>query len=109
MSPHCIYECENNLAQRLPADMEEKIIKCHRFVLRAQRRHDYQLSHILNMRLEQNSSRFNWEVFQILWNRECTRWLKDDAVWEEENEETEDAEEIIDNEFETDSEGEEGE
>ena len=109
MSPHCIYESENNLAQRLPADMEEKIIKCHQFVLRAQRRHDYQLSHILNMRLEQNSSRFNWEVFQILWNRECTRWLKDDAVWEEENEETEDAEEIIDNEFETDSEGEEGE
>ena len=44
-----------------------------------------------------------------MWNRECTRWLKDDAVWEEENEETEDAEEIIDNEFETDSEGEEGE
>ena len=34
---------------------------------------------------------------------------EDDAVWEEENEETEDAEEIIDNEFETDSEGEEGE
>ena len=59
MSPHCIYESENNLAQRLPADMEEKIIKCHQFVLRAQRRHDYQLSHILNMRLEQNSSRFN--------------------------------------------------
>ena len=34
---------------------------------------------------------------------------EDDVVWEEENEETEDAEEIIDNEFETDSEGEEGE
>ena len=34
---------------------------------------------------------------------------EDDAVWKEENEETEDAEEIIDNEFETDSEGEEGE
>ena len=34
---------------------------------------------------------------------------EDDAVWEDENEETEDAEEIIDNEFETGSEGEEGE
>ena len=34
---------------------------------------------------------------------------EDDAVWEEEDEETEDAEEIIDNEFETDNEGEEGE
>ena len=35
---------------------------------------------------------------------------EDDAVWEEENEETDkNAEEIIDNEFETDSEGEEGE
>ena len=37
------------LAQRLPADMEEKIVEFHRFVLRARRRHDYQLSHILNM------------------------------------------------------------
>ena len=34
---------------------------------------------------------------------------EDDVVWEEENEETEDAEEIIDNEFETVSEGKEGE
>ena len=34
---------------------------------------------------------------------------KNDAVWEEENEETEDAEKIIDNELETGSEGEEGE
>ena len=34
---------------------------------------------------------------------------EDNAVWEEENEETEDAEEIIDNEFETVSEGKEGE
>ena len=31
------------------------------------------------------------------------------SVWEEEKEETEDAEEIIDNEFETSSEGKEGE
>ena len=34
---------------------------------------------------------------------------EDNAVWEEENEETEDAEEIIDNELETGSESEEGE
>ena len=34
---------------------------------------------------------------------------EDDAVWEEENEETEDAEEIIDNEFKTGGESEEGE
>ena len=34
---------------------------------------------------------------------------EDNAVWEEENEETEDAEEIIDNEFETVREGKEGE
>ena len=37
------------LAQRLLAEMEEKIVEFHRFVLRARRRHDYQLSHILNM------------------------------------------------------------
>ena len=36
------------LARRLPADMEEKIVEFHRFVLRARRRYDYQLSHILN-------------------------------------------------------------
>ena len=34
---------------------------------------------------------------------------EEDAVWEKENVETEDAEEIIDNEFETVSEGKEGE
>ena len=39
---------KTTLAQRLPADMEEKIIEFHRFVLRARRRHDYQLSLILN-------------------------------------------------------------
>ena len=39
---------KTTLAQRLPADMEEKIVEFHRFVLRARRRHDYQLSHILN-------------------------------------------------------------
>ena len=35
--------------------------------------------------------------------------LEDDAVWEDENDETEDGEEIIDNEFETGSESDEGE
>ena len=36
------------LVVKLPAGMEEKIVEFHRFVLRARRRHDYQLSHILN-------------------------------------------------------------
>ena len=36
------------LVVKLPADMEEKIVELHRFVLRARRRHDYQLSHIIN-------------------------------------------------------------
>ena len=36
------------LVVKLPADMEEKIVEFHRFVLRARRRHDYQLSHIIN-------------------------------------------------------------
>ena len=36
------------LVVKLPADMEEKIVELHRFVLRARRRHDYQFSHILN-------------------------------------------------------------
>ena len=40
---------KTTLAQRLSADMEEKIVEFHRFVLRARWRHDYQLSHILNM------------------------------------------------------------
>ena len=40
---------KRTLAQRLPADMEDKVVKFHRFVLRARRRHNYELSHILNM------------------------------------------------------------
>ena len=36
------------LVVKLPADMEEKLVEFHRFVLRARRRHDYQLRHILN-------------------------------------------------------------
>ena len=43
------HAAKTTLAQRLPADVEEKIVEFHRFVLRAQRRHDYQLSHNLNM------------------------------------------------------------
>ena len=30
-------------------DMEDKVVDFHWFVLRAQRRHNYELSHILNM------------------------------------------------------------
>ena len=36
------------LVVKLPADMGEKIVEFHRFVLRARRRNDYQLSRILN-------------------------------------------------------------
>ena len=50
-------------------------------------------------RLEWDPYRFNSEIIQVLWNRQRTGWLRDDAVWDEENEE--------DNEFETDSKGEE--
>ena len=38
-----------SLAQRLPADMEDKVVKFHRFVLRSRQRWSYDLSHILNM------------------------------------------------------------
>ena len=37
------------MAQHLPADMEDKVVNFHWFVLRARRRHNYELSHILNM------------------------------------------------------------
>ncbi|CAH3122811.1 unnamed protein product [Pocillopora meandrina] len=86
MSPRCIYESENNLAQRLPAVMEEKIIKCHQ----------------IPQDLIEKS-------FKSCGIANALDGSEDDAVWKEENEETEDAEEIIDNEFQTDSEGEEGE
>ena len=36
-------------AQRLPVDMEDKIVEFHRFVVRSRRHCDYDLSHILNM------------------------------------------------------------
>ena len=55
---------KTTLAQRLPADMEEKIVEFHRFVLRAQRRHDYQLSHILDM--DETPTRFELPATRTL-------------------------------------------
>ena len=40
---------KTSLAQRLPADMEDKVVEFHRFVLRSRRRWGYDLSRILNM------------------------------------------------------------
>ena len=40
---------KTTLAQRLPADMEDKVIQFHRFVLRSRQCWGYDLSHILNM------------------------------------------------------------
>ena len=40
---------KTSLAQRLPADMEDKVVKFHRFVLRSRQRWGYDLSRILNM------------------------------------------------------------
>ena len=40
---------KTTLAQCLPADMEDKIMTFHRFVVRARRRCEYPLSHIINM------------------------------------------------------------
>ena len=40
---------KTSLAQRLPADMEDKVIEFHRFVLRSRQRWGYDLSRILNM------------------------------------------------------------
>ena len=40
---------KTTLAQRLPADMEDKVIQFHRFVLRSRQRWGYDLSRILNM------------------------------------------------------------
>ena len=40
---------KTTLAQRLPADMEEKVVEFHRFVLRSRQRCRYESSHILNM------------------------------------------------------------
>ena len=40
---------KTTLPQRLPADMEDKVVECHRFVLRARQRCGYESSQILNM------------------------------------------------------------
>ena len=40
---------KTTLAQRLPANMEDKIVTFHQFVVRARRRCEYPLSHIINM------------------------------------------------------------
>ena len=40
---------KTSLAQRLPADMEDKVVEFHRFVLRSRQRWGYNLSRILNM------------------------------------------------------------
>lgn len=47
---HCIsMRSKTTLAQRLPADMEDKVIQFHRFILRLRQRWGYDLSRILNM------------------------------------------------------------
>ena len=40
---------KTTLAQRLPADMKDKVVEFHRFVLRARQRCGYESSQILNM------------------------------------------------------------
>ena len=40
---------KTSLAQRLPADMEDKVVEIHRFVLRSRQCWGYDLRHILNM------------------------------------------------------------
>ena len=40
---------KTSLAQRLPADMEDKVIEFHQFVLRSSQHWGYDLSRILNM------------------------------------------------------------
>ena len=53
---------KTTLAQRLPNDLEEKIVQFHRFIIAARHRHGYSLSRIFNMdetpmRFEMPSSR----------------------------------------------------
>ena len=65
------------LVVKLPADMEEKIVEFHRFVLRARRRHDYQLSHILNT--DETPMRFE---LPVTWTLEFTgnRTVRDEGL-----------------------------
>lgn len=55
---------KTTLAQRLPADMEDKIMTFHWFVVRAQRRCGYPLSHIINM--EETPMRFKLPATRTL-------------------------------------------
>ena len=43
------FRAKTTLAQRLPDDMEEKVVKFHRFIIAARQRVGYPLSHIFNM------------------------------------------------------------
>ena len=52
------------LAQRLPADMEDKIVTFHRFLVRARRRCEYLLSHIIDM--DETLMRFELPATQTL-------------------------------------------
>ena len=67
----------SQLVEKLPADMEEKIVEFHWFVLRARRRHDYQLSHILNT--DETPMRFELPATRTL---ECTgnRTVRDEVL-----------------------------
>ena len=58
--------------------------------------------------LERNLSRFT-KAFKSCRITNALDSSEDDAVWDKENEETEDAQEVIDIEFKTNSKGEEGE
>ena len=61
---------KTTLAQRLPADMEDKIVTFHRFVVRARRHCEYPLSHIIKM--DETPMRFELPATQTLeftWNR----------------------------------------
>ena len=55
---------KTTLAQRLPADMEEKVIEFHRFVLRSRQRCSYNPSHILNM--DETPMRFELPAMRTL-------------------------------------------
>ena len=61
------------------------------------RRHSYDLNFKLKIVAEAEAVNNNREI------------ARDDAVWEDEGEDAEDAEELVDNEFETDSEAEDDE
>ena len=55
---------KTTLAQRLPADMEDKIVTFHRFVVRARRRCEYPLSHMINM--DETPMRFELPATRML-------------------------------------------